>query len=93
MSYGREFDFTRGFFEQFREMLREMPIISLYTQNSENSEYTNYATNNKNCYLTSSFVGECEDCSYGNFLVDCQNSVDCSHMQHSQNCYQCVDTV
>ena len=43
MEYGREFDFSRGFFEQFGEMMREVPKIGLSVENQENSEYSNYA--------------------------------------------------
>lgn len=93
LDYGRDFDFTKSFFEQFEKLMKEVPIVSLYATNSENSEYTNYAANNKNCYLTSSFVWDCQDCLYWNFLVDCKNIIDCSHVQHSQHCYECTDCI
>ena len=43
--YGRDFDFSRPFFEQFAELLEVVPQPNL-TSNyllDENSEYTNYA--------------------------------------------------
>lgn len=43
--YGQEFDFSRPFFDQFKELLAIVPQPNL-TSNyllDENSEYTNYA--------------------------------------------------
>jgi hypothetical protein len=63
LSYGREFDFSRPFFEQFKEMCDEIPHFSLFVdpQMDENSEYTNCASESKNCYLISQAERN-EDC-------------------------------
>ena len=45
LDYGRDFDFSRNFFEQFDELMREVPLCQLtteYTQ-QENCSYTNSA--------------------------------------------------
>jgi hypothetical protein len=87
--YGREFDFTRGFFEQFSELMYKVPVFHIATERPENSLYTNYNMANKNCYL----------CSAGNFLEDslyCYNAqeskdcVDCLFVYDCELCYQCV---
>jgi len=41
LNYGRDFDFERGFFEQFGDMLQEVPAISMLNYEPENSEYCN----------------------------------------------------
>jgi len=41
MSYGREFDFTKTFTEQFGELMREMPHLSLLGVQNELSDYVN----------------------------------------------------
>jgi Zn ribbon nucleic-acid-binding protein len=51
MSYGREFDFSRGAMEQMDELIRNVPKMSISVEKQENSEYTNYAGWNKDCYL------------------------------------------
>src|SRR3989338_841199 len=40
--YGRDFDFTRPFFEQFREMYTEVPTLSLDVVNCKDSESVSY---------------------------------------------------
>ena len=49
--YGRDFDFSRPFFDQFQELRLSTPRMSLLNSNGENSEYCNLTTDNKNCYL------------------------------------------
>jgi hypothetical protein len=45
MDYGRNFDFSKSFFEQFEELYIEVPLVSLTTDytKDENSAYTNFA--------------------------------------------------
>lgn len=87
--YGRAFDFERGFFEQFLELLQSTPMPNVMTLNSENSLYTNYNMANNNCYL----------CFAGNYLEDslycynAQNSrdcMDCLFVLNSELCYECI---
>ena len=55
MATGREFDFNRPFFEQFKELQSVAPRLPMTNMNSENSAYTNMAADNKNCYLLFAF--------------------------------------
>jgi len=77
MDYGRDFDFKRPFFDQFAELDREVPHPNVIIFNDENSLYTNYNMNNKNCYL----------CFAGNYLED---SLYCYNGEHSRNCIDCL---
>jgi len=89
--YGRDFDFSRPFFEQWVELKRNSPAQALSIQGTnENSEYIHYAGFGKNCYLImhSSF---CEDCYYGYGLRKCTSCVDCFYMFYCEWCYDCVD--
>ena len=88
--YGRDFDFSRPFFEQYEELRQVVPHLALVNSNSVNSEYTNQSNNNKDCYMlvTSDL---CEKCLYGNW---CQKSFfcsDCSMAEKSELCYECVN--
>ena len=74
--YGRDFDFSRPFFEQYEELRRMVPHIALVNSNSPNSEYTNQANNNRDCYMLVT-SGDCDKCMYGSWCGHTFFSVDC----------------
>ena len=87
--YGRDFDFSRTFFEQFQELFLQVPKINLMQDGtSENCEYTNYGAQSKNCYLSSCF--KCENVYYSTGLLsrDCS---DCLFMNNCEKLYECID--
>ncbi len=54
LSYGRDFDFERPFFEQFVELFHDVPQIAIVNDNevqSENCAYCQDFAYGKNCYL------------------------------------------
>ncbi len=91
MEYGRDIDFSRPFFEQFNELLLQVPKNAIfYGSRSENSIYNNYTSNLKDCYLVFDSMNN-ERCMHSlkvSFGNDC---VDCSYTIHSENCYECTD--
>lgn len=89
MDYGREYDFKRGFFEQFRELYEAVPRVSLQTINVENSYYTCYALNVKNCYLLFGASNN-EDCMFGKYITGAKNCLDSLCLYSSEFCYQGV---
>ncbi len=78
LDYGKDFDFSRSFFEQFKELLNEVPLPANPLMNVKDSQYCTNANDIKNCYLVkvASFT---EDSAY---LVWDQASKQCmdSHM-------------
>jgi hypothetical protein len=52
MDYGRDFDFSKPFFQQFSELLHEVPLFSLSVVNSEDCDYTNATDGCKSCYMS-----------------------------------------
>jgi hypothetical protein len=60
-----DFDFSKKFFEQYDELLKKTPLPALFTnyKTDVNSDYTNYAGFDKNCYLIF-HADENEDCCY-----------------------------
>ncbi len=91
LDYGRDFDFTRPFFEQFSELMLEVPLLALSgNNNEENSEYINNASWNKNCYLVAG-ANYSENCYYGHYINHCKSSVDNSHIHHCELCYDCIE--
>ncbi|MDO8649262.1 MAG: hypothetical protein Q7R81_05780 [Candidatus Peregrinibacteria bacterium] len=93
-TYGRDFDFSRPFFEQYRDLLIAVPRYALHTtyQYDENSEYINYCTKNKDCYLI--FDSDLNrDCYYSYSINNSQNCMDCYRIGKSELSYECVDSV
>ncbi|MEI6659842.1 MAG: hypothetical protein WCK91_00250 [bacterium] len=90
MQYGRDFDFSRPFFEQYEELRRSVPHVALVNSNSPNSEYTNQANNNKDCYMLVT-SGYCEKCMYGSWGAYCFFCSDCYMAEKSEFCYECMN--
>ena len=91
-SYGRDFDFSRSFFEQYHELQREVPRMAVLNVNSVNSEYTNHSGENKNVYLSFCTFGS-EDVSHSTWVFDSRNSMDCSYIYSGgERLYECIDS-
>ncbi|MBT5015938.1 hypothetical protein HN748_02585 [Candidatus Peregrinibacteria bacterium] len=89
--YGQEFDFSRPFFDQLNELMRRAPIANLAIGDSENSDFTNYAMWNKNCYLISSSDYN-QDCYYSTYIFRCADCADCLFTDDSELCYESIDS-
>jgi hypothetical protein len=87
MNYAREYDFSRPFFEQFRGLSNVVPRDALISSNSVNSEYTNLAADNKDCYMLfeSSNNERCNHCYWMQLSKDC---LDCAFVNNSELCYE-----
>lgn len=91
LNYGRDFDFNRPFFEQFADLLKVAPVLSLNLQkDNENCDYTNLTTRNKSCYLIFA-ANDNEDCYYCTYMHRSKNVADCFFIFDSELCYECVD--
>ncbi|MFA4930873.1 MAG: hypothetical protein WC570_03360 [Patescibacteria group bacterium] len=91
MHFGREFNFSRGFFEQLRELQLAVPKphAAVLTSTMENADFVNGAHNVKNAYL--SFGVEGENLYYCDSTYSATNVCDCLNLTNSQWCYQCVE--
>jgi len=89
---GKEFDFKKPFFEQFNELVEEVPFAHLIAGGEvENCDYTNYLMTSKNCYLVSSSDYD-EDCYYSTYIFRSKNCFDCLFVNDSELLYECVDS-
>jgi len=92
MDHGRDFDPNQSFFAQIKQLYYNVPTYSV-TSNfllNQNSEYTNYAGSNKNCYFL--FGADYnEDCYYDILIKWCKNCINNFSITNSQQCYQCTD--
>lgn len=89
LDYGRDYDFSRSFFEQWGELRDQVPHWGVAIANCENSDYCNYCTDEKNCYLDIAAEGN-EDCYFNLFVKNSKNCVDCTFAYHSTLCYECI---
>src|SRR3989338_9446388 len=69
--YGVEYDFSRPFFEQFKELLEKVPHIALFDSKSINARFCNFTIEMKNSYLLTA-TWSSEDSMYSNRLANCK---------------------
>ncbi|HDY73331.1 MAG TPA: hypothetical protein ENH86_02045 [Candidatus Jorgensenbacteria bacterium] len=90
MEYGREYDFSRPFFEQFNELASKVPWVNLWGFSNTNADYANYIAYSKNVYLSSSVVSS--ENIYYSYSVDKSRDVfDTFIADESELVYECVD--
>ena len=88
--YWRDFDFSKPFFEQFYELYKQVPQLALNNQESENSQYTNQAQMNKDCYIVTCSCNN-ESCLYWMWFQNCKDSMDCLYLEKSELCYELIN--
>ena len=87
LASGQDYDFSKPFFQQFRELFEKAPLSNLANTNIVNSDYSNHSLNLKNCYLFYASA-RCEDISYCAGALDSKNSLD---LYKTLNLIQCYD--
>ncbi len=81
-----------SYIKKMEELRMSVPRVSLVAVNCENSPYVSYSGNLKNCHLL--FGSEYdEDCMYGFWLYDSENTLDCDYCDKCRLCYECVDLI
>ncbi|MDP3784989.1 MAG: hypothetical protein Q8R12_02845 [bacterium] len=89
LSFGREYDFSKPFFVQFRELFEMVPLPNLANSNVINSEYGNHNADLKNCYLVYASFGA-ENVAYTQGVVNVKDSFDLYTVVKSEQCYEDV---
>ncbi|OHB22827.1 MAG: hypothetical protein A2939_05625 [Parcubacteria group bacterium RIFCSPLOWO2_01_FULL_48_18] len=95
LSYGKEYDFFRPFFEQLNELWHQVPLLGLSIDMPAlaTSPYNNHAGHLKDCYLLfhTDYV---EDSAYGYYVFHSKSVFDsslidsCEWMYDSMNCWK-----
>ncbi len=67
-AYGMDYDFSRPFFEQFRDLMERVPHLGLIDSRSVNSRFCNVVVDQKNSYRVSASWAS-EDCMYCNRMM------------------------
>jgi len=91
MQYGRDYDFSKPFFQQWRELLNDVPRMGKIQQGENpGSEYTNRVDDQRNCYLVYGSTSD-EFCRYGYWNMFSKECVDCLNIFKCERCYDCID--
>ena len=86
LASGRDYDFSKPFFQQFKELFEKAPLPNLCNSNIKNAEYGNHNHDIKNCYLFFA-SNECEDSSYICGCMKAKNSIDQYKTVNTVQCY------
>ncbi len=89
LRYGREYDATRPFFEQLKELQSNVPHPHQSGMHNTDCEWSDDMWSCKNCYLCRS-AEKCEDLSYGYRNVRCKNSLDLTFCFDTEASYGCT---
>lgn len=90
LAYGRDYDFSRPFFEQFRDLLSVVPATNVTSQNTVNSDY-GVGMDMKNCYMCFD-SGYSEDSAYGVSLQKSKQCFDTINCKSCELCYFVINT-
>ncbi len=89
LTYGQDYDFSRPFFEQYKELLQRVPLMNLGNINCLQGEYGNHNTDCKKFYLAYACYGS-ENISYSQGTVGVKDSIDLYTVMKSEKCYENV---
>ncbi len=89
LSYGREYDFSKTFFEQWRDLRDRIPLQSLSNIHATNSDYCNVAEVSKDSYMCSG-SWTVERTFYSNRISEIKDSSDLYIVHRSELCYEDV---
>lgn len=92
ITYARDYDFSKPFFLQLRELWKEVPDMALLNINPVNSDYCSITEGNKNCYLV--IGGDFnENTLYSAFVYYCKDVMDCYWLKKCEFCYEVSESL
>jgi hypothetical protein len=89
LSYGKEFDFSKSFFEQWKDLRNNIPLQALSNIKATNSDYCNVAEGSKDSYMCSG-SWKVERTLYANRISETKDSSDLYIVHRSELCYEDV---
>ncbi|MDD5721346.1 MAG: hypothetical protein PHT16_02785 [Candidatus Pacebacteria bacterium] len=91
ITFGRDYDFSIPFFDQFHSLQKSVPRVNLYRDNFVLSDYCNYGLDFKECYLL--FGGKDNERVYfGNQVVESQDSLDVAFSSKIEFSYEIFES-
>jgi len=94
LEFGQDYDSSRSFFDQLKELQEKVPRPHQIGQNNTNCDWCDDVWNCKNCYLSRS-MEECENLNYGYRCIKIKDSFDVVYsfkLQSSYDCLECYDS-
>lgn len=88
--YGRDYDFTKPFFVQWKELRNIFPLQSMSNSNAVNSDYCNVAEESYDSYLCSA-SWKVERSLYCDSITDIKDSVDLQVVHKTEFSYEDVN--
>ncbi len=89
--YGMDYDPSRSFFDQFKELMAQAPWPSLVVDSANiNCDYVNHVGTSKDCYLVFN-VDHSENLYYSEISTHCRDSMDSVMLNKGELCYDVVD--
>lgn len=86
LASGRDYDFSRPFFEQYRELLHQAPLPNLANNNVTRSDYGNHNADCKDCYLLyASYLND--NVSFSSGIMESKDSMDLYNVLKAELCY------
>ncbi len=91
MEFGIKLDFSKPFFEQYRELLQKVPRQGLMHEVSiQDATYANYVDESRNVYLSYSVIKNSENVFYSKNVDKSRWVFDSFDVTNSEHCYQMI---
>lgn len=94
INYGRDYDFSQKFFEQFKTLQLAVPRLNLFVDRysrDSNAVYTNYSSRNANSHFLVYSLGS-RDCFYCDYTYNSNYCAECFDVEKNELCYRTVFT-
>jgi hypothetical protein len=95
LSYGRGYDLDRPFFDQLQDLVRAVPKVATYVGHAMgpniNSDYSNFAGANRDCYLVFNCGPKNENCSYSRGLMNSRDVFDSYYGEEAERAYESIN--
>jgi hypothetical protein len=89
MVSGVEYDSSKSFFDQLKELQEKIPRPHQTGENSTNCDWCDDTWDSKNCYLSRS-ISKCDNISYSYRVIETKDSFDIIYSFNLQNSYDCL---
>ena len=89
LSFGQDYDSSRSFFDQLKELQEKVPRPHQFGKNNTNCDWCDDVWESRNCYLSRA-VFKCENLNYGYRVVESKDSFDLALSFNLQNSYECL---
>jgi len=91
INYGQNYDFSKSFFDQIKELMQKVPVLGIWQRNVIDSPYSNMCGECRNTYLSVSVVAGSENVFYSRAVDKSFNIIDCFNIRESDSCYENIE--